>query len=204
MKWRYTYIVLLLLLSLSVGAKGTVQTWDSLRHEVRIGWGDLLFESATQYEFPHIGRPNIRTDYITGHLFAEYQYSWLRWLSTGMIVDFSGMGWHDRRDNSAHNYYNLSFLPAVRFTWYRHPWVQLYSAVFAGLTINGGSEKDLVRGKYTICYPGWGLTAFGMQVGQKGWFGALEIGGLYALNNMDDIVMLSSRMLTVSIGYRWQ
>lgn len=178
--------------------------WDSLRHEVRVGWGDPIFESAMKYEFPHIGKPNTQITYLTGHFFAEYQYYWLPWLSTGMIVDYSGMGWRDKRDyGTRHCYYNLSFLPTVRFTYYRHPWVTLYSACFVGLTLNGGTEEDLVRHTQTLCFPGFGITALGVQVGKKGFYGAAEIGGLSALLNFNDIAMLSSRMLTISVGYKF-
>lgn len=180
--------------------------WDSLRHEVRVGWGDPIFESAMKYEFPHIGKPNIDVTYLTGHFFAEYQYYWLKWLSTGMIVDYSGEGWHDVREATPinHSYYNLSILPTVRFTYYRHPWVTLYSALMVGVTINGGTEDNHISHKKTVCYPGLGLTALGVQVGQKGFYGAVEIGGLSALNSMSDIALFSSRMLTVSVGYKFK
>jgi len=205
------YILYLLVLLPVLGwARTTPMSWDSLRHEVRVGWGDPIFESAMKYEFPHIGKPNTHIDYLTGHFFAEYQYYWLPWLSTGMIVDYTGMGWRDKRDYAIrHNYYDLSLLPAVRFTYYRHPWVKLYSALMVGLTINGGSEIDPVRSQKqghavkAVCYPGVGLTALGVQVGQKGFYGAVEIGGLSALLNFKDIALLSSRMFTVSVGYKF-
>jgi len=188
--------------------------WDSLRYEVRVGYGDPIFESAMKYEFTHIGKPNARVDYVTGHIFTEFQYSFLWWLSVGMQLDYSGEGWHDRRELAEelytgaiaprHYYYNLSLLPTVRFTYYRSPWVNLYCALSPGMTINGGTETDLVRKTKTICYPAVGLTAIGVQVGQKGWFGTFELGGLSALLSKNDIVMLSSRMLSVSLGYRFQ
>lgn len=177
--------------------------WDSLRHEVRLGYGDAFFESATQYEVTHIGKPNASISYLTGHIFAEYQYAWLWWLSTGMQLDFNGMGWTDIRDHSKHNYYNLSLLPTVRFSYYHHPWVSLYSAAFVGLTINGGSEIDAVRNKHTICYPGFGITAIGVQFGHNGVFGTIEMGGLCALQGRNDIVMILSRIFSASIGYRF-
>lgn len=201
-------ISICLVAGLSVWARETressVLVWDSLRHEVRLGYGDPLFESATKYEITHIGKPNTEVLYLTGHLFAEYQYSWLWWLSTGMQVDFNSMGWRDLRDPApTHNYYNLSFLPTIRFSYYRHPWVTLYSSAFVGLTINGGTETDPVRHKKTICYPGFGITALGVQVGHKGFFGTVEIGGLCGLQNKNDIVMLMSRIFSISIGYRF-
>jgi len=179
--------------------------WDSLRHEVRVGWGDPIFETAEKYEFTKVGKPNADITYLTGHFFAEYQYYFYNWLSAGMIVDYSGMGWRDKRDatNANHNYYNLSILPTVRFTYYQHPWVKLYSAAMLGLTINGGTEVDPVRNANTVCYPGFGITALGVQVGQKGFYGAVEIGGLSALYNFKDIALFSSRMITLSVGYKF-
>lgn len=202
--------LLLSVLPLLAWAEKKPMPWDSLRHEVRVGWGDPIFESAMKYEFPHIGKPNTHVTYLTGHFFAEYQYYWLPWLSTGMIVDYSGMGWKDKRDYAAnHCYYNLSLLPTVRFTYYRSSWVKLYSALMVGMTINGGTESDPVRsyqkGKdvKAVCYPGIGITALGVQVGQKGFYGAVELGGLSALLSMKDIALLSSRMFTVSFGYKF-
>jgi len=198
------FALILVALPLCVSAK-TPMPWDSLRHEIRVGWGDPIFESAMMYEFPHIGKPNTDVTYLTGHCFAEYQYYWLPWLSSGLIFDYTGMGWRDKRDASQKNhcYYDISILPTVRFTYYRHPWVKLYSAVMVGLTINGGTEYDPVKKSYTNCYPGIGITTLGMQVGQKGFYGAVEIGGLSALMNFKDIALLSSRMFTLSVGYKF-
>ena len=182
---------------------------SQMRHEIRVAWADMLFESAMQYEFTHIGKPNARIDYLTGHFFVEYQYHWLSWLATGMQVDFFQMGWHDRRelridpDAHEHNYYNLSFLPTVRFTWFHSKYVNLYSAAFVGLCINGGTEKDPMTGKYTICYPAFGLTMLGCQVGQKGWYGSVEWGGLSALKDINSIVMASSRIISVGLAYQF-
>lgn len=205
-------LLLLLLISLPLllcARESSALRWDSLRYEVRIGYGDPFFESAMQYEFPHIGKPNTQVDYVTGHLFAEFQYSWNWWCSTGMQIDYSGQGWHDRREKvdgkrgPQHDYYNLSFMPALRFTFYRSKWVNLFCGLQMGLTVNGGTEMDLVRKTRTVCYPVGGLTALGVQVGQKGWFGSFDLGGLYALLDEDDIVMFSSRVLSLGIGYRF-
>ncbi|MCQ2342006.1 MAG: hypothetical protein MJZ75_00735 [Paludibacteraceae bacterium] len=198
-------ILFLLVLPVLCRAEKTSMFADSLRHEVRVGWGDPIFESAMKYEFPHLGKPFTEVTYLPGHWFAEYQYYWLSWLSTGMIVDYTGMGWRDKNDSrhTNHCYYDISILPTVRFTYYRHPWVKLYSAVMVGVTVNGGTELDPVRNTKTVCYPGVGITALGMQVGQKGFYGAVEIGGLSALMSFQDIALLSSRMITLSIGYKF-
>lgn len=178
-------------------------------HEVRIGWGDMMFESTMQYEFTHIGKPNARIDYLTGHFFAEYQYHWLPWLASGMQVDFFQMGWHDRRelrlnpDAHEHNYYNLSFLPTVRFTWFHSTYVNLYTAAFVGLCINGGTEQDPMTEKYTLCYPAFGLTMIGCQIGKDGFYGTVEWGGLSALKDVNSMVMVSARILSVGFAYQF-
>jgi hypothetical protein len=178
-------------------------------HEVRIGWGDPIFESAMQYEFTHIGKPDTRIDYITGHFFAEYQYHWLSWLASGLQVDFCQTGWHDRRElkldpqAGGHSYYNLSLLPAVRFTWYHSAWVELYSAAFVGLCINGGTERDVMTGSTIVLYPAFGLTMLGCSIGRNGWYGTVEWGGLSAMRDVNAIAMVSSRILAVSIACRF-
>ncbi len=178
-------------------------------HEVKAGWGDMIFESAMKYEFTHIGKPYTRIDYLTGHFFAEYQYHWLPWLASGMQIDFFQASWHDRRELSAsarapqHSYYNLSFLPTVRFTWFHSAYVNLYSAAFVGLTINGGTEQDFLTGRHTVLYPAFGLTMLGCQVGGKGWYGTVEWGGLSALRDINSISMASSRIIAVSLAYQF-
>jgi len=183
--------------------------WDGRRNEIRIGWADFFFESAMQYEFTKIGKTNARTDYLTGHFFGEYQYHWLNWLSSGMQVDFFQAGWHDRRElatdakAAGHNYYNLSLLPTVRFTWFRSEYVDLYSSVMAGLCVNSGTERDEMTGERTLCYPAFGLTMAGCEVGKNGWYGSVEWGGLNALRDIYTIVMASSRIVSVSVGYKF-
>jgi len=207
---RLTLIVLCMLAAVTLQAKKHPPfPWDSLHHEVRVGWGDLMFEHAMRYEFTHIGKMNAQIDYITGHFFAEYQYHCLHWLAAGMQVDFSQMGWHDRRERridpeaAGHNYYNLCFLPTIRFTWYHSEWVNIYTAAFGGLCINGGTERDVMTGKKTICYPAFGLTMLGCQIGKKGWYGTVEWGGLSALKDVNSIVMVSSRILSVGVAYQF-
>ena len=206
---RILISAILMLVGTAVYAKPKPYPWDSLRHEVKLGWGDMLFESAMQYEFTHIGKPNTRIDYLTGHFFAEYEYHWLSWLASGMQIDFFQMGWHDRRelksDSNAkeHNYYNLSFLPTVRFTWFHSEYVNLYSAAMLGLCINGGTEKDAMTGRKTVCYPAFGLTMLGCQVGKNGWYGSVEWGGLSALLDTNYIAMASARILSVSVSYKF-
>lgn len=208
MKNSIIWIALMVMASVSLSAaeKKSEVAWDGRLHELRIGWGDALFEEAEKYEFPAIGRPNIEPRYLTGHLFCEYQYSWNRWCSTGMQLDYEQMGWHDKRENPRreHNYWNVTILPTVRFTYYRHPWVSLYSGIGIGMTINGGTEKDLVSKKTTVLYPNLNLNLFAVQVGQKGFFGTFELGAMFSLLGGNNIVMAGSRLMSVSVGYRFK
>ncbi len=169
---------------------------DSLHHEVRLGWGDMLFETAMWHSTQHT------SDYrYTGHLFAEYQYRVKNWLSVGMLADYERVMWRAEA-LSDQNFYNLSLLPTMRFTYFFSQYVNLYSAVMLGLNINGGTETDMY-GRQTACAPAFGITALGMSVGNEHWFGAAEIGGLNALASKDLIYMLGSRLFTASIGYRF-
>ncbi|MGM9837507.1 MAG: hypothetical protein ACI30A_03335 [Paludibacteraceae bacterium] len=178
---------------------------DSIPHEVRIGWGDMLFETAVWHK-------NAATDRYryTGHLFAEYQYHFFPWLSLGAQMDYEQVWWDVLKrgsqllDTPERNrcFYNVSLIPTVRFTYYHHHYVNLYSALGIGLTINGGTETDML-GRHTACAPVLSLTVLGLRVGEEHWFGAVEIGGLNALTGKDAIYMLGSRLFTASVGYNF-
>lgn len=172
-------------------------------NEIRLGWGDMLYETAVYHSTPTIG--NYR---YTGHLFAEYQRSLKAWLSVGMQLDYEQVWWNQRPDiysdytADKHSFYNIALLPTLRFTYFFRPYVNLYSAVNIGLTINGGTETDM-KGRYTACAPALGVTLLGVQVGRKHVFGAVEIGGLSALMGKNYIYMFDSRIFTASIGCRF-
>ena len=206
MKKSINLIALLMLTSVTLSAAPkSADNWDGRRHEVRIGYGDALFEYTERYEFPAIGRQNIDYKYLTGHIFAEYQYSWNWWCSTGLQFDYLQMGWQDQRETPRlnHTYWDITFLPTVRFTYYRHPWVSLYSGLGVGMTINGGTEQDLVRKTSTVLYPTMNLNIFAVQVGQNGFFGTFELGAMVSLLSQHNIIMAGSRLMSLSVGYRF-
>jgi hypothetical protein len=76
---------------------------DLPRHEVRLGWGDMLFETmafhpGSRHLYPS-GNPNgykfteTRDYAFTGHIFAEYRYHFTRLFSLGdrqvqMVSDY--------------------------------------------------------------------------------------------------------------------
>lgn len=188
------------------------------KHEIRIGWGDQLFETLVWHEEPFstIHPPTTLLNYDENfqylqHYFIEYQRRHNHWLSYGGTFDFSGVYW-DRvtrngkgeqvGDPTNHHFINLVFMPNIRFTYFYHKYVSFYSGLGAGLNINTGTEIDYKQRKTAVA-PVFGLTLFGVEVGLDHWFASLELGGLYSLVNTNEIYMVSSRMITAAIGFRF-
>lgn len=177
----------------------------SLRNEVRVGWGDMLYETAMYHTTWTTN--NYR---YTGHLFAEYQHWFKRWLSVGVQADYEQVWWDIAPDKATGasgekkegHFYNVSLLPTVRFTYFFHPYLNLYSSVYLGMTVNGGTEQDMYL-RHTAVTPAWGFTLLGIKAGGEHVFGTLEIGGLNALTNKNLIYMLGSRVFTLSVGYNF-
>ena len=187
-------------------------------HQVRIGWGDQLFESlvwynqshSTHYPETYIGQYDEQYRYLQ-HWFAEYQYRVRYWFNVGGMLDYSGVVW-DRvsrngkgeeisRDKNC-NFHNIAILATTRFTYMHSKYVELYSGLGAGVNINTGSELDY-RDRKTAVAPVFSLTVLGMSVGNEQWFGSVEFGGLYSLMNIQEVYMAGSRMFTLSVGYRF-
>lgn len=177
---------------------------DSLKHEVRVGWGDLIFETGMFHSSPNTNRNTDNYRY-TGHIFAEYQYRVNSWFSVGGQLDYDQVNWRVLREGDAapdHYYVNLMLMPSVRFTYVHHPWFNLYSSLYVGLNINTGSESDY-RGRNTCYAPAFGMTFLGLSVGRGHWFGTAEWGSVSSLNNMNEIYKFNARNLMVSVGYRF-
>ena len=187
-------------------------------HEVRIGWGDQLFETLVWYNQPHstlypesyIGQYEEEYRYVQ-HWFAEYQYRVRYWFNVGAMVDYSGVVWDKVRRNGAGeevsrdedcNFHNIAIMFTTRFTYMHSKYVSLYSGLGLGLNINTGSELDYHHRK-TALAPALNLTVLGMSVGNEKWFGAVEFGGLYSLLNMHEVYLAGSRMFTLSVGCRF-
>lgn len=173
------------------------ETGNSVHHEFRIGWGDMMYETAVYHNTNH------RFDYkYTGHIFAEYMYRPSYWFAVGMGADFEEVLWTDASLGRGRNYWNLSLLPTLRFSWVHKPYVNLYSSLSPGLCINSGTETD-IKGRKTALSPALGLTLMGIQIGNAHWFGTIEVGGLNALMSAQEIYMAGSRIFSVSLGYRF-
>jgi len=165
--------------------------------EVRVGWGDPMYESAVFYNSTQKNKYS-----YTGHFFAEYLHSISDWFGLGIQADVEGVYWNSAKSESRDNFHNISFFPTARFTYYRKGIVTMYSGIGLGLNINTGSETDYL-GRRTVCSPLINITAYAISVNfTPNWFGTFEIGGLNALNGKQEFFMLGSRLLSISFGYR--
>ena len=188
-------------------------------HQLRIGWGDQMFETLVWYHQPqstiypesYIGQYEEDFRYVQ-HWFAEYQYRVKYWFNVGAMVDYSGVLWDKVRRNGKGeeldreadcSFHNIAVMLTMRFTYFHSKYVSLYSGLGAGMNINTGSEVDYLD-RHTAVAPALNITALGMNVGNNRWFGAVEFGGLYSLANLNEVYMAGSRMFTVSVGCRFR
>jgi len=214
-------LLILLLLPLWCGTlqAETRKDTQEMPSELRIGWGDMLFETLMWHEptsiitsmpasYQRTYQENFR---YHQHLFLEYQYRFNYWFGLGGMVDVGEVGWDDvTRDGHGmelvrdpnHYFYNITIMPTVRFTYFHHPNVNLYSGLGLGMVINGGTETN-VHGNRTETGFAVNLTAFGVSANYKRCFAAVELGGLYGLRNANTIYMASSRIFSASIGVRF-
>lgn len=218
MKRKICAVLVLCALSMGVFAENQ---WDHInrRHEVRIGWGDQLFESALWHNptnimtnMPTTWEKTYHEDYRHHqHLWAEYQYRVTHWFSYGGMIDMSEVGWDDVTRNGAglevsrsknHYFYNVVLMPTIRFTYFFHENVNLYSGLGVGLDINGGTEKNAF-GKKTEVGAAVNITLIGVSANYDRWFWTVDFGGMYALQNTNKIYMASSRIINVGFGARF-
>jgi hypothetical protein len=188
------------------------------RHSVRIGWGDMIYESA-------VFRPSLNgawtnpdvlpADYIhdetfdfgyTGHLFAEYQYRLTKVTSIGLQADLEGIFWKEGAFDRYHNLasptekirnWDLDLLLTARFTYFERPWVRIYSGLGFGVLLAFDNQGGFGAA------PAFNLNWIGMEVGKGPWGGTLEVGSLNALANKLTIYQAFSRILSFSVYYKW-
>jgi hypothetical protein len=128
-----------------------------------------------------------------------------------VLVDYSGVIWDEVTRNGAgkelsrelnRSFHNIAMIPTVRFSYFHHDYVSLYSSLGFGLNVNTGTELDL-KGRKTAVSPALNITLLGVRVGKGHFYGALEVGALAALNGKDEVYMLGSRIFTASVGVRF-
>ena len=145
------------------------------------------------------------------HIWLEYQRRFAHWFGFGVMFDMSEVHWDDVTRNGkgietsrskGHYFYNLAIMPTVRFTYFHHENVNLYSGFGIGLGINGGSE-DNGMGKKTELGAAVDLTIFGISANYQRWFWTVDFGGLYSLKSANVIFMANSRIINVGFGARF-
>ena len=215
-------MVILFLISMFVSAAVQAEErWEYqyMPNELRFGWGDQFFESLMWHQPTSIAT-TMPTDWqrtyrenfsYSQHIWVEYQYRFREWVSFGAMTDFSHVGWTPVTRNGAgteigrgdrESFYNLVFMPTVRFTYFFHEYVNIYSGLGFGLDINGGTEKD-VKGRNTAVGAAVNVTVLGVSANYERWFMSLDVGGMTALQNMNVIYMALCRMINFSIGARF-
>lgn len=212
-------IILLLWVSVSATYAETKIDRAEKRSELRIGWGDQLFESLVWHD-PASVITTMPADYSAlyhedykyiQHLFAEYQYRSSHWLSIGLLLDGSAVTWSDvtrngqgketRRD-PGHSFYNIVVMPTVRATYFHHPNLNFYSSIGLGVLVNGGTELD-GKGRHTVTAPALDIRLIGLSVNYRRCFLSVDYGGMYSLSDSNTIFLAKSRMFTASLGVRF-
>lgn len=224
MKNKYlTYrciVIILIWVGIAVCVRAeTIEDRELMKHELRIGWGDQMFESLIWHNPTHIVTTMPQTyqqtyheDYrYTQHIWLEYQNRYNRWFSYGGMVDASAVLWTDVVRNGCgeevlrdpgHNFYNIIIMPTIRFTYWNHPYVNLYSELGFGLDINGGTERNFI-GQLTDVGAAINIILIGVSANYERWFWTVDLGGLYSLRDVDTIFLASSKIISVGLGVRF-
>ena len=215
MKLRLFILLLVCCFTMSGNAESREERMQ-LRHELRIGWGDMMYESL-MYQNPFAlkyfdGFHTYHEDFkYAQHWWLEYQNRHNEWFSYGAMVDFSNVSWTDvERDgygiewsrSPGHNCYNVVIMPTIRFTYLHLPHFNMYSGFGMGLGINGGTETNS-DGKHTDAGFAADVILLGFSANYERWFWTVDIGGLSSLRNMNTIFLLSSRIFSVGLGVRF-
>lgn len=187
------------------------------KHSVRIGWGDMLFETLVFHESaPHKYDPSKlpdnyanRSTYdygFTGHIFVDYMYSLNKVTSVGMQTDFEGVFWKEAIMDKYNkpigavkniNNFNVTLLPTVRFTFFRRDMIRMYASVGAGALLAFDNQKQFE------VVPALNLNFFSVEWGSGPFSGTVELGMLNALAGGNKIYMVGSRLVSVGLKYSW-
>jgi len=189
------------------------------RNELRIGWGDQMFETLMWHKPTYIVN-NLPASYeqvytenfkYYQHLWLEYQWRFNEWCSLGGMIDGSGVSWDEVTRNGQgvetfrdqpHYFYNIVAMPTVRFTYFHHPNVCLYSGLGLGFCVNSGSERN-EKSQFTDYGAAFDLTLIGVSLNYGRWFCSMDLGGLFAMRNANTIFLAGSRIFNIGIGVRF-
>ena len=188
------------------------------RHTLRLGWGDMLFETLAFHSSVRgtYGAPEslpvnfFRTetyDYgYTGHFFAEYSYRFTQVVSVGFQADAEGIFWKEGDFDRYHQplipatnvrNWDVVLMPTVRFTYLNRPMVRLYSGLGAGsiLAFNNAGE---FRAGFAL-----NLNWIGIEIGKGHWGGTVELGMLNSLSDVYHLYQVGSRLISFGAYYKW-
>lgn len=189
------------------------------RNELRIGWGDQIFETLVFHQptsFVTTGTPGQLFDYKENyhylqHYFVEYQYRFNSWFGIGALLDGSGVTWdgtirnglgEEVERNPGQFFVNIVAMPTFRFTYLHRNHVDLFSSFGLGACINSGTELD-IYGHRTVAAPAFNATLLAVSVNFNRFFITADFGGMYSLLDINTIFMLKSRMFAASLGVRF-
>lgn len=218
---RVSKVVLILILAvLAIPTAFCQNDKSSLgsRHSVRIGWGDMLYETmafgpsitgtwanpgALPDNYLHAERFDLG---FTGHIFGEYQYRVSKVTSLGIQADLEGIFWKEGVFDKYHNLvspassirnWDLDLLFTARFTYFDRQWVRLYSGLGVGALFAFDNEGGFAAA------PAFNINWIGVEVGNGPWGGAFELGALNALSSPRNIYQIFSRICSLSFYYKW-
>ena len=216
---RFLFIALLVLGGTGFVCAENNAAYLNQHNELRIGWGDQLFETLMWHnptsivsKMPETNQYLYHENYKHyQHIWLEYQWRFNNWFGLGAMIDGSGVSWDDVTRNGAgveqtrdpnHHFFNLVIMPTVRFTYFHHPNVNLYSGLGLGLGINGGTETN-AYGKHADIGAAVNVTVFGVSANYDRWFWTVDFGGMTSLKNANAIYMACSRIINVGFGARF-
>ncbi len=190
-------IVLTVILLLCTAGAFAQQEWTTLRYECprflperefrfSVGAYPLFIGDMNEWdELPYYGRYNTLeqakqyrgSTYTAGAFTLSYACCFLKWLDFGISASYNNQYYrtYSNLDNRLVDRYSAHFfsvVPTVRFTWFRHGAVRMYSACGLGLTVAAGDIDKEIVSRATAALQ---FTGFGIAVGRR-WFGYAELG----------------------------
>lgn len=213
MKLRLLSAVLVLMCVTASGR--TKDDTMSMRHEIKVGWADQLFEQMFwRNEMPYVMSESQSRVYkqnyrYNQHYWLDYQCSFAPWFSAGMLVDHSSVHWDNVTINGAgqeldrvpnQRFYNLIMMPSMRVTYMHRPHVEIYSELGLGFDLNGGTEKN-EKGRRTSLGYGYDFRPVGVRFNSGRFFTAADFGRTFALRDSDHVFLAMGRIISVSVGF---
>ena len=189
------------------------------KHEVRLGVGDMCFETLVWHDQLHKSYAGTDAGFTfiedkgykyTPHFSAEYSYHLFKWMSLGIIVNYQNTSWTRQSYNSNdilqgisnERFFNLAILPTIRFNYLRREHFGMYSSLSFGLDINGGSETNGF-GKTAVGAFGADIRLIGLRAGGGPLWAYIEFGALAAMQNTNIMYLLGSELARAGVSFKF-